>query len=113
MPNFRRSASYLTRGRWTIADARAALAGWRKSGLSVCAFAQREGIAPARLYRWRRRLAADTAAVEPTPEFVELRRSGVDGVEVVLRSGWVLRANDTIQPSTLARLAHALEPESC
>ena len=113
MPNPRRFASYLTGRRWTIADARSALAGWRDSGISIYAFAQREGLDAARLYRWRRRLAADAPAVEPTPEFVELRRRGVDGVEVVLRSGWVLRASETIDPSTLARLARALEPESC
>ena len=41
---------------WTEADARAVLAESERSGESVAVFAQRNGVDPRRLYRWRRRL---------------------------------------------------------
>jgi hypothetical protein len=47
-----------TRGEkhWTEAEARAVLEAWAKSGLSMRAFANREGLEPRRLYRWNARL---------------------------------------------------------
>lgn len=114
MPKLRRPAPDLSRRRWTIDDARTVLAGWRESGISLIAFARREGLDAHRLYRWRRRLAADGPVKETPVEFVELRRADVEGVEVVLRCGRVLRVSDTIDPSRLARLARALEePARC
>jgi len=78
------------------------------------AFAMREGLDPQRLYRWRRRLATEAAAgaTEAIPVFVELRPRDVHPVEVVLRSGRVLRVAETIDPSALLRLARALEDDS-
>jgi hypothetical protein len=61
-----------------------------------------------RLYRWRRRLGAERVGDEG-PEFVELRPRGADRVEVVLRSGHVLRVAETIDPKALARIVAALE----
>jgi hypothetical protein len=76
----------------------------------MSAFAQREGLDVQRLYRWRRQLA-DASVAPRTAEFVELRPRGVERerVEVVLRTGRILRASETIDPSLLARLVYALE----
>jgi transposase-like protein len=97
----------LLRHRWSITDARAALAAMEASGLPASVFAVREGLDVNRLYRWRRRLEREAA--ERSPEFVELRPRGAEPVEVVLRSGQVLRVSETIDPSALARLVAALE----
>lgn len=96
---------------WKIADARAALKAQVASGLSVSAFAKREGIDSDRLYRWRRVLAAERKrAVPSSPAVIELRaplrRS--EPVEIVLASGVTLRVAETIDPAALARLVAAL-----
>jgi len=110
---------YATRRRWKTADARAALSALAASGLSVGAFAQREGLDAERLYRWRRRFAregraeARTATAPATPALIELRPSPsprrAEPVEIVLGSGVTVRVAETIDPSALARLVAALE----
>jgi hypothetical protein len=107
-----RSAPYLSRRRWTIDDARAALSALEASGLPVSVFATREGLDPQRLYGWRRRLGA--VAPEAPPAFVELRAGQGAHVEVVLRSGRVLRVPESFDASALRRLLDVLDPEpSC
>jgi len=81
----------------------------RESGLSAAAFAAREGLHPQRLQRWQRRLVAGGSAVERPPAFVELRPRSAEHVEVVLRSGRLLRISETIEPAVLERLVLALE----
>ncbi len=102
-------ASYLTRRRWTTVDARSALTALRASGLSLAAFAAREGLEAQRLYRWRRQLSARTRSARATPAFVEIRPRGAEPVEVVLRSGRVLRVSDSISAPALERLVVVLE----
>ena len=98
------------RRRWTTAEARAALSALEGSGLTVAAFAVRQGLHPDRLYRWRRQLAVGKVSAERiSPAFVELRPRSVEQVEVVLRSGRLLRACETIEPSVLERLVLMLE----
>ena len=80
-----------------------------KSGLSAAAFAAREGLHPQRLQRWQRRLVAGSLSFERTPAFVELRPHRAEQVEVVLRSGRLLRISETIEPAVLERLVQALE----
>ena len=109
MPRTRAPAAYLIRRRWTIADARSAVSALKASGLSTCAFAAREGLDVNRLYRWRRRLEAERIGDEPAPKFVELQPRGAEPVEVVLRSGRVLRVSEAIEPAALLRLVTALE----
>lgn len=46
-------------GKWTEAEARSVLAKCEASGLSMRAFAHREGIRPRRLYWWTKRLRGD------------------------------------------------------
>ena len=121
MPKSQSRAPYSRRRRWSTADARAALRALVASGLSVSAFAQREGLDEERLYRWRRRFgrerrAAARAATPPVaPALIELRptpspRRG-EPIEIVLSSGVTLRVAETIEPATLARLVAALERE--
>jgi len=109
MPRRQLSAEYLSRRRWTVADARVALSAQRSSGLSVAAFAAREGLDAQRLYFWRRRVETEVAAAETSPAFIELRPRGSELVEIVLRSGRVLRVAETVDPAALVRLVAALD----
>jgi len=109
MPRKRSLASYLKRGRWTVVEARDALAAQAASGLSMAAFAAREGLKVERLKRWRRELG-DVGAVAAAPTaFVEVRRRSPEPVAVVLRSGRVLRVSESIDAEALRRIVGALE----
>jgi transposase-like protein len=103
------ASSYQTRRRWTNVDAVAALSALHDSGLSVAAFAAREGLEAQRLYRWRRQLGATDRRTQPPPAFVEIQPRQAEPVEVLLRSGRVLRVSESIGPATLERLVAALE----
>lgn len=103
------------RRRWTEDDARAALDAFARSGLSLRAFAETSGINVQRLVRWRRKVApVRSLARPPKPKpvaFVEVRQREADRVEVVLRSGRVLRCAEEICDATLRRLVGVLEEE--
>lgn len=113
--------SYVSQGRWSVADARSVLEAQARTGLSMREFAEREGLDEQRLQRWSRRLAqSDATSAKDTndvvPKFVEIasRGTGIAGiVEVVLCCGRVLRVSDAIEPGTLRRLVDALEEVSC
>ena len=109
MPKSHSPGSYSTRRRWTVAEARAALSALAASGLSPRAFAAREGLKVERLDRWRRRLGTRGKVARVAPAFVEVRRATVEMVEVVLRSGRVLRVAESIDVSVLQKLVEALE----
>jgi hypothetical protein len=113
------------RRRWRAADARAVLATLATSGLSLPAFASREGLEPERLRRWQRRFAREerlpargsrprpgpAGPTAPTaPAVIELRPSPrpAEPVEIVLVSGVVLRVAEAVDPAALARLVAAL-----
>ncbi len=105
----RGAAEYLIRRRWTADVARDALSALAESGLSLSAFAAREGLDAQRLYVWRRRLGSSTA----TPQsFVEVRSAAGDPIEVVLRSGHVVRLPPSFDAAALARLLEVLESAS-
>jgi transposase-like protein len=107
----RANVTYLTRARWTAEDAREVLAAQVRSGLSVSAFAEQVGLDPQRLYVWRRRFSAEDGA---SPSFVELTATAGERIEVVLRSGHVVRVPDGFEPESLKRLLEVLEPtDSC
>lgn len=110
--------------RWSAADAYSALAAAEKSGLSLRAFAQSEGVDPQRLYWWRRRLGAGAdaqasskrAVAAEAPMFVEIGPgevpvSDAPAIEVVLRSGRVLRVpgSGSFDAAVLSRLIELLE----
>jgi hypothetical protein len=104
-----RATPYLNRRRWTRADARTALSALRASRLSVAVFAARERLCAQRLYRWRRRLSATNRAAQVAPAFVEIRPRQAEPVEVILRSGRVLRVSESISALALERLVLVLE----
>jgi hypothetical protein len=106
MPRTYAQPTYSTRRRWTVVEARAALAALDASGLSAGEFARREELDVQRLHRWRRELGAGPAA---SPAFVEVRRRDAERIEVVLRSGLVLRVAESIDATVLRRLVAALE----
>jgi hypothetical protein len=94
-------------------EAVAALAALKSSGLPAAEFARRQGVDPQRLRAWERRLGASgsSTALSPAaaPPFIEVAPQGREPVEVVLRSGVVLRFAETIDPKALRRIAEALE----
>jgi transposase-like protein len=104
-------SSYSITQRWTEDDAHTVLAAQDASGLSVAAFAAREGFDPQRLYFWRRRFGS-SAEGRQTPTFIEVRAATArECVEVVLRSGCVIRVTESIDPGVLRRLIDALEQD--
>jgi hypothetical protein len=112
MPKARLHASHSTRLRWTDADAQTILSALDASGLSVAAFAARERLDPQRLYFWRRRLDNASRDVARPPAFIELRPAAErERVEVLLRSGRVVRVAESIDGDVLRRLVDALEQD--
>jgi len=105
----RRPAEYVIRRRWTADVARDALSALAESGLSVSAFAAREGLDAQLLYVWHRRLGSSTAT---TQSFIEVTSAAVALIEVVLRSGHVVRLSPSFDAAALARLLEVLESAS-
>ena len=93
--------------RWNTEDARAVLSQLDASRMGVAEFAARAGIDAQRLYRWRAQLR-----VTP-PAFVEIARAPAAQwpIEIVLRSGRVVRVTDGFGEDALRRLVRALEDE--
>ena len=102
-------ASYSTNRRWTRDDARTVVTAQAASGLSVAAFAAREGIDPQRLYFWRQRVEVGSLKAQPT--FIEVRHGERERVEIVLRSGRVVRVAESIDADAPRRLIAALEQD--
>ena len=114
----RSSSTYLIHRRWTAEDAQEALAAQARSGLTLRAFAAREGLDAQRLDRWRRRLAAQRAA-----PFVEIPRPAIEAAiavggaaggprerfEVVLGSGRVVRVAESFDADALRRLLEVVD----
>lgn len=114
MPRSPRITVYKKRRRWTATDARAVLSALAASGLSTSAYATREGLGVERLYRWRQRLGQKRSAAPVRPTFLELTPRATASIEVVLRSGRVLRVPESIDATALLRLIEVLEqPASC
>lgn len=102
----------ISRRRWTSADARVVLDALEDSGLSVAAFAEQEGLDAQRVYFWKRRLEVTSA--DAPPAFVEVMPRRAEVVEVVLRSGRVLRVPESVDARVLRQLVEALEePGDC
>jgi hypothetical protein len=110
MPKPPSPISYKTRRRWSVVEARAALAAFASSGLSQDAFAAREGLNAQRLRVWGRRLGV--AMTPALPSFVEVRPRTAERVEIVLPSGVTLRVAESIDTAALRRLVEALDRTS-
>ena len=109
MPRKRSEVTSSKRRRWKVADARAILAGLESSGLTLAAFAAREGLKVERLRRWRQRLGTVEKSIAATPAFIEVRRRAPDSVAIVLCSGRMLRVSEAIDAEVLRRIVDALE----
>lgn len=108
----------------------------RSSGLTVQAFCKREGISESSFYFWRRTIAGRDAKRRPVsrslpgpadsrrgarrvtePSFVpvilhhDAHHPSGPFITIELRGGRVLRLPESILPSRLAELIHALEVE--
>ena len=117
------SSSARPRRRWTPTEAMRVLAAQAESGLPVSVFAAREGLSAHRLFRWRSRLGASTPK-PPTFEEVVPRKAPPtrnepaplthDRLEIVLRSGLVVRVGESFSADALRRLLDVVGGErSC
>jgi hypothetical protein len=116
-----RAADVGGKRRWKASDARAALGAQAASGLSLAAFARREGRSPTRLMWWRkqrrgRSRTTPSALVRLLP--VSIRRSepaSLPGshVEIAVRGGRVIRVGGPFDPQAVAQLVRALEELAC
>lgn len=91
-------------------ERRAFVARWRSSGLTLAAFARREGVPYGRALAWRARFVAGDGAAPPPPAgFSELVVRGEPAppaappVEIVLPSGVLVRVHAGADPG-LVRL---------
>ena len=103
---------------------RGVLARWERSGLTLTEFGRQQGIAPSTLGWWRRvfrragwpvHRAPASAPREPAVVFTEVPCVAVPGpgvlaiVEIVLRSGHVLRVPAGVDADTLQRVLQVLQ----
>ena len=107
------------RAQWSEHEARAVLAAWRKSGLSVEKFAERQGLVPQRIYWWRKKLEPASKAVVTADAPLALlpvqvattpapRQRG-EPVMVMLRSGHVIKVGRGFDEEAFARAIAILE----
>lgn len=102
----------MARTTWSEVEARGALSAWRKSGLSVEAFARERGLVPQRLYWWRKKLEPPKAetkvlAMLPVRMTGETRRG--EPVTVLLRTGHMLKVGRGFDEEAFARAVAVLE----
>ena len=87
----------------------------KRSGLSIRAFAAREGLAAGSLSHWKWKLERPNHGAPSTAQFIELKTSkaslGDPGLpfEVVLASGRVVRVPSGFNSAELGRLVGVLE----
>jgi transposase len=90
---------------------------FRKSGLTVLTFCDREGLSPASFYAWRRRLQADPTPLDAdTPRLVPVRvviPPASAPVELLLPSGVVLRLSPDTDLAWLRQLLPVLGVAPC
>jgi transposase-like protein len=93
---------------------REAVAGHKKSGLSVRAFCVQRGLSEPSFYAWRRELGQRGRAPKtPAATFVPVQVVADSLVEVVLPSGVVVRVPPAADATTVARLVAALGSAPC
>ena len=93
------------RQRWRAEDAAGVLERLESSGLSVREFAARKGLNALRLHRWRARLGHRGPGAT---SFVEIKAAAA-AIEVVMRSGHIVRVHDGLADDTLRRLLALLD----
>lgn len=117
------------RRRWTAEEKVAILDAAFRPGGSVAAAAERNDVSRALIYLWRKQARAgeipgvtvsakavarfapvqvvETAPAEPKPASRERRRVAM--IEITLTNGRVLKVDDAVDPSLLARVVAALD----
>lgn len=91
---------------------RQVLTRWKRSGLSVRAFCEAEGLNPMTVYWWRRELARrdqSQPAFLPVRILAESAEPSTIGIEVVLVNGRSVRVEAGFDPRTLVCVVEALE----
>lgn len=109
-----------SKGRWNTADAGQALTAYQGSGMSLAAFARREGMSLTRLAWWRKKLQ-DPARPSAAPmrwlpvaiRRCEPARPQVSSVEIVVRGGRVIRVTDSFDAEMLVQVIETLERLAC
>jgi transposase-like protein len=84
---------------------------WQSSGIPVRQFCRQEGLSEPSFYSWRRKLRADKPKHKPAPsDFVEvsLPDPGSSPLELVLKSGNVLRISSSTDKELLSRVIGVL-----
>jgi transposase-like protein len=107
--------------RWSEADARAVLEQWRRSGEPLAVFARERGIAPPRLYWWRRKVGFESTGKPDVPQPVLLPVKVVtaesehpsEPIEVELRNGHLVRVRAGFDEDTLRRVLALLGEATC
>jgi transposase-like protein len=93
-------------------EMRRLLARHERSGLTLSEFGRREGLVPATLYWWRRRLRDAESAAPPAVSFTEVRTvaaaAAERGFEVVLDGGTTVRVPERFDPASLRVLLKTL-----
>ncbi len=100
---------------WREADARAALAAWRRSGKTLAGFAADAGCGPGRLRRWARRLDFETAT-GPSVDFLKVQVTPPRVVRHVLDvrvGGCVVQVEPGFDAQLLRDVADALGGHTC
>ena len=107
--------TYLAHRRWTVDDAKEALAAHEQSGLTLRAFATREGLDTQRLERWRRRLATPAFEEATRPEVVADTPGEVaetvqrERFEIVLRGGRIVRVPESFDTNAVLQLLELVD----
>jgi len=96
---------------WKEPEARAALASWRRSGLSAAAFCAREGYSAKRLRYWLERLGEAPSPRSAAVSFVPITVGEVRQVRQleIERGGVVVRVREDLDVAHVARLVAALK----
>jgi hypothetical protein len=103
----------MAHGQWTEVEARSVLEAWRRSGLSIEAFARGRGLVPQRLHWWRKKLGASKAIsvvpvrVAESAAVAHSRRG--EPVTVMLRSGHMLKVGHDFDEQAFSRVVALLE----
>jgi hypothetical protein len=106
----------MAHGQWTEVEARSVLGAWKRSGLSVEAFARSRGLVPQRLHWWKRKLGFGSVAESRTLALLPVRvaegradaRRG-EPITVLLRSGHMVKVGRDFDESVFARVVALLE----
>jgi len=113
-----KQSAVLQKPYWRSSDAQEILDLWRRSGMSMAAFARSSGFEPGRLARWRKRLSAGE---HPSPGFHRIRvveslagpEPAGQGVEVIVAGGCRVAVRPGFDGDLLAEVIRVLESLSC